>query len=161
MSDRKVTLAGMAALVLLTAACTNTPPPVVMSEKGEAAMRAMETRIYPVADKGQALRSVIATLQDLGYNVDRVRGSTGTATAVKLAVLRISVAVTRHGSGQMAVRANAEVQTGQQYHQVDEPAFYEDDFFAELSKTMALTATPDANDGAIPLPDSIYSDPKS
>jgi hypothetical protein len=61
----------------------------------------------------------------------------------------------------MAVRANAEVETGLQYHQVDEPAFYEDDFFAELSKAMALTATQDGSDGAVPLPDSIYSDPKS
>ena len=150
-----------AVALLLMCGCVVAPPPVKMSDKGEVAMRVIETRIYPIADKGRALRTVIATLQDLGYNVDRVRGSTGTATAVKLSILRISVAVTPHGHEQMAVRANAEVRIGRQYFQVDEPIFYENNFFAHLSKTLALNSARDLGGDLVPLPPSIYSDVKS
>jgi hypothetical protein len=152
-----------AAIGFCVAGCSMAPPPVAMSSKGAVEMRAMETRIYPVGDRGQAMRSVIAALQDLGYSMDKVRGSTGTVTAFKLNVLRVSVAVTPHGPGQMAVRANAEVMVGNQFHQVDDPRFYEADFFQPLSAAMSLSAAAaqDEDAAAIPVPDSLYSQPSS
>ena len=161
MKNRLMCLTGL----LGVASCSMGPPPVAMSDKSAVEMRAMETRIYPLTDRGQAMRNVISTLQDLGYNMDKVRSSTGTITAVKLSVLRVSVAVTPHADGQMAIRANAEVQVGNQFHQVDAPEFYETDFFAPLSSALSVAAAPESTTSPdaipVPMPDPLYSQPSS
>ena len=144
-------------------ACAHTEPPLLTSARGAVEMRAMETRVIPASDRAQVLRTVIATLQDLGYNIDRIRGSTGTVTATKLSVLRLSAAVSPHGPSQVAVRADAEIQVRGQFHQVDDPAFYQQDFFDPLAKALLLQTLPslDQNDASPVLePEPLYSKPK-
>ena len=144
-------------------ACAHTEPPVLTSAKGAVEMRAMETRVIPSSDRAQVLRTVIATLQDLGYNIDRIRGSTGTVTATKLSVLRLSAAVSPHGPSQVAVRADAEIQVRGQFHQVDDPTFYQQDFFDPLASALLLqTLSPLNQDNAAPVPppEPLYSKPK-
>ena len=83
------------------------------------------------------LRTVIATLQDLGFIVDKADETLGTVSGTKLSgyALRITVIVRPRGETQMLVRANAQYNI----HAVEDPEAYQQ-FFESLSKAMFLTA---------------------
>jgi hypothetical protein len=130
-----------AALLLALSACTATPPKPMMSTKSPVELRAMQSRAFATSDEKHTLRQVIATLQDLGYNLDKVEASAGSVSATKLAVLRMSASVIPRGTTTV-VRANAMISLGPQQHQVDDPRFYLQDFFAPLSQAMLLEALP-------------------
>jgi len=128
--------------VLCLAAC-QTPPQtrnVVLSTKSAVELRAMQSRAFETTDRIKTLRTVIATLQDLGYKVDKVEPEAGTVSATKLAVLRLTATVYPHGTTQLTVRANALVKLQNGDSQVDDPEFYQKLFFEPLSKAMFLAA---------------------
>jgi hypothetical protein len=100
----------------------------------------MQTRAFDTADKTRVLRTVIGTLQDLGYAIDKVEPPAGTVTATKLSILSLTVAVHPRGTRQTAVRANAMVRMARGNTQVDDPAFYQRRFFEPLSKALFLSA---------------------
>jgi hypothetical protein len=128
---------------------------VVLSTKSAVELRAMQVRVYDTKDKNKTLRTVIATLQDLGYSIDKVDAEAASVSANKLTVLRISASIYPHGTMQMAVRANAIVAQPGKDSQVDDPQFYLQRFFEPLSKAMFLTAlqVEDVGDGPpVPLP---------
>ncbi len=56
------------------------------------------------------MRAVIATLQDLGFVVDRANDALGLVSATKLSgyVLKMTVSVRPHGESPVLVRANAQ-----------------------------------------------------
>jgi len=83
------------------------------------------------------LRTVIATLQDLGFIVDKADNTLGTVSATKLDYysLRITVSVRPIGTARLLVRANAQYGTSP----VTDPKPYQD-FFAALERSMFLTA---------------------
>lgn len=132
------------ALAILVSGCATLQkePLVIASTKSSLEMRAMQSRIFDTNDRSKTVRSVIATLQDLGYNIDKVDAGSGTVTATKLAQLKLSASVTARGT-RMAVRANAQVKLGPQSNQVDAPQFYQTLFFEPLSTTMFLEANTD------------------
>ena len=146
-----------AAIVIATlvSGCAKTEPPVIMSTKTPVELRAMQSRIYETTDRTKTVRSVIATLQDLGYNIDKVDAGSGTVSATKLAILRMSAAVSPRGP-RMAVRANAVVKDVRGFAQVDAPEFYQQLFFAPLSTTMFIESQtemdPSAPEPPAPLP---------
>jgi hypothetical protein len=80
---------------------------------------------------------VIATLQDLGFIVDKADNVLGAVSATKLNryTLRMTVTVRSRGETQLLVRANA------QYNitAVENPEPYQQ-FFDALSKALFLTA---------------------
>ena len=159
--SRRIGAGLLAAAALALAACAQ-PPPLVYSQLGDIELRAMQSRVYPIADRNAALRGVISTLQDQGYNIDSVEASAGTVTATKLAQLRLSAVAYQRGATETVIRANAIVMIGSQGHQVDDAGFYEKDFFDSLSHTLALDAssTPADDTSAAPAllaitPDSI------
>jgi len=98
--------------------------------------RSYQTRAFDTVDKEKVLRAVIATLQDLGFVIDRADLTLGSVSATKLNVysLRITVSVRQRGE-QSIVRANA------QYNviPVEDPKPYQD-FFDGLSKSLFLQA---------------------
>lgn len=101
-------------------------------------LRAMQSRSFDTSDKQKTLRTVIATLQDLGFVVDKADLDLGSVSATKLSgyALRITVTVRPGATGKtMIVRANA------QYNNmpVQDPKPYQD-FFVSLQKSMFLTA---------------------
>jgi hypothetical protein len=100
----------------------------------------MQTRGFEIADETKVLRTVIATLQDLGYAIDKVEPPAGTVTATKLSVLSLTAVVHPRGTGQTVVRANAMVRMASGNTQVDDPAFYQRRFFEPLSKALFLSA---------------------
>ena len=99
-------------------------------------VRHMQTRIYDSLDKRDTLRSVLATLQDLGFVIDTANYEMGTITATKLQEyrLRVTVTVKDRNENQLSVRANARVDD----RLVDDPRTYQD-FFTILDKSIFLT----------------------
>ncbi|MCM0019135.1 MAG: hypothetical protein NBV67_04015 [Tagaea sp.] len=155
---RKVLSMGLAlGLAVLLAACQTTQaPPLIVSQKGAVELRAIQSRAFDSNDRAKVLRAVIATLQDLGYTIEKVEASAGTVTGIKLAQLRLTATVVpRTGGNQMAVRANAQVRpiaTVLQENQVDDPVFYQQLFFEPLAKALFLTALQIEDGPDIPIP---------
>ena len=82
------------------------------------------------------MRSVIATLQDLGFTVDQADAELGTITATRLHeyTMRMTVTVVERDGERVSVRANARI--GE--NAVTDAATYQD-FFVVLDKAMFLT----------------------
>jgi hypothetical protein len=79
----------------------------------------------------------MATLQDLGFVLDKADATLGTVSATKLSsyALRMTVTVRPRGETQLLVRANAQYNV----KPVTDPEPYQQ-FFASLGKAMFLTA---------------------
>ncbi len=99
--------------------------------------RSYQSRVFDTADKQLTMRTVIATLQDLGFIIDKADLTLGTVSATKLSgyQLKITVSVRPKGTSQMLVRANAQLGI----RPVEDPKPYQD-FFVSLGKAMFLTA---------------------
>lgn len=110
----------------------------VMDSSGESQlrMRQIQTRYFDTADKKKVLESVIATLQDLGFVIDKASYELGAISATKLSGynLRMTVNVIARGD-KTTVRASAQYNT----QAIDDPKPYQD-FFEALSKSMFLQA---------------------
>jgi hypothetical protein len=134
-------IAALLCLALTVSACQTTKPEEVMlSKKSPVELRAMQGRIFDTTDRPKTIRTVIATLQDLGYSIEKVEAGAGTVKARKLSALQLTVSVFPRGQKQMVVRANGVVRTEAGASQVDAPEFYQQLFFEPLSKALFLTA---------------------
>ena len=100
-------------------------------------LRQIQSRAFDTTEKAKTLRTVISTLQDLGFVIDKADLELGSITATKLDgyALRMSVTVRPRNAKQLLVRANAQYQETA----VTDPAPYQS-FFSSLSKSMFLTA---------------------
>ena len=100
-------------------------------------LRQIQSRYFDTSDKQKVVEAVIATLQDLGFVIDKASLPLGSVTGTKLKgyTIRMTVNVTPRGKEQMTVRANA------QYNitPIQDPAPYQS-FFNALSKSMFLQA---------------------
>jgi len=132
-----VLLAAPASLAVHGNAAADSMEHVMGTEKSQVAIRQIQTRAFDTREQKQTLRTVIATLQDLGFVIDKADESLGTVSGTKLNgySLRMTVTVKPHGKTQTSVRANA------QYNvvAVEDPEPYQQ-FFAALEKAMFLTA---------------------
>ena len=117
--------------------CVPSTKAVLATDSSAVQLRSYQTRAFDTADRTRTLRTVIATLQDLGFVVDKADQTIGTVTATKLRgyALRMTVTVRPRSETQLLVRANA--QFGEQA--VEDPEVYRD-FFEALSKAMFLAA---------------------
>ncbi len=126
-------------LSLGLAACVSSGRAGVMDAGGESQLqlRQIQTRYFDTADKRATLESVIATLQDLGFVVDKASYELGSVSATKLSgyQLRMTVNVTPRPGSRMTVRANAQYNVTA----VTDPQPYQQ-FFDALSKSMFLQA---------------------
>ena len=128
------------ALILapLLAACqTDSRQQVLLTDKSQVALRAVQTRAFETGDDIYTLRTVIATLQDLGFVVDKADHQLGTVSATKLDqfVMRMTITVRRRGKGRVVVRASAQYNI----HAVSDAQPYQQ-FFNALEQAMFLTA---------------------
>ena len=128
-------------LVILGAAlvfgCVSSVDQVMKTDQSAVQLRSYQERAFDTADKEQTMRSVIATLQDLSFVLDKADLDLGIVSATKLSgfQLRVTVTVRPRGSSQMLVRANAQ----QGEVAVEDPKPYQD-FFTALEKSMFLAA---------------------
>ena len=100
-------------------------------------IRASQTRAFDTTDQDRTLRTVIATMQDLEFVIQRADADLGAVSGTKLDgyQMRLTVTVRPRGSTQLLVRANAQFGL----KAVEEPKPYQN-FFAALEKAMFLTA---------------------
>jgi hypothetical protein len=136
MNLRAILVAATMATVL--AACqTDSKQQILATSQSAVQLRSYQARAFDTTDRAKTLRTVIATLQDLGFVVDKADATLGTVTATKLNKyqLRMTVTVRERGTTQTTVRANG------QYNivAVEDPAPYQQ-FFDALQKSMFLTA---------------------
>lgn len=121
--------------LLLLAGCATTPPDVIGGGT-QLQTRQIQTRQYDTLDKAMTMRSVVATLQDLGFTIDQADAELGTITATRLHTytMRMTVTVVERDGERVSVRANARI--GER--SVTDAATYQD-FFVALDKAMFLT----------------------
>lgn len=129
-------------VVVLASGCVNpNKQALATSTESQVKLRTMQSRVFDTSDKMTTMRTVIATLQDLSFVIDKADSNLGTVTATKLGGrggLRMTVMVQNKGEKQMRVRANA--QLGVQA--IEDPLPYQA-FFQSLEKGMFLTANLD------------------
>lgn len=133
--DSLARLAFIASTFVVVIGCTS--PPKATDGAVSLELRAMQSRAYDTTDTNKAVRTAMATLQDLGFVIDNANAELGSVTATKLAgaSTKMTVTVRRRGDTQILVRANA------QYNviPVESATFYQQ-FFAAYSKAMFLEA---------------------
>ena len=117
--------------------CALSTDQVMQADQSAVQLRSYQERAFDTSDKEQTLRSVIATLQDLHFVLDKADLDLGIVSATKLSgyQLRVTVTVRPRGDTQMLVRINA----GYDEEVVKDLKFYRD-FFTALEKAMFLTA---------------------
>lgn len=132
-----VVLSALLSLLVLSGCQTNSSSQLLKTSDSQVKMRSIQTRAFDTDDKNKMLRSVIATLQDLGFVVDKADEVLGTVSATKLDkyMLKMTVTVRPRSKEQMLVRANGQLNITP----VEEPALYQD-FFTSLSKSVFLAA---------------------
>ena len=129
--------------LLWLAACATTPPE---SEQGllapseeQTKLRNMQTRTFEVASREEALRGIIAALQDLGFIIERANEPLGLVTASRFAepnfydVLSVTVTARAQAAGGMLIRANAIYNN----EPVTDPEVYRN-FFTTLERSMFI-----------------------
>jgi len=127
----------VACCLIAIAGCAPSTKAVMETSQSAVALRSFQQRAFDTTDREKTLRTVIATLQDLSFVVDKADLDLGTISATKLSgyLLRITVTVRPRGTTQMLVRANAQYMD----KSVEDPKPYQD-FFVALEKSMFLTA---------------------
>jgi hypothetical protein len=125
------------ALLLFVSGCATTQQRLLDSDASQVQMRSIQTRAFDTTDREKTLRTIMATLQDLGFVIDQADSMLGTVTATKLNryALRITVSIRPRGETQTLVRANCQYEDKPVY---DPEPFQQ--FFVSLEKAMFLAA---------------------
>ena len=128
-------LFGTAVVALLLGGCASNNA-AITDGGSQVQVRQIQTREYDTLNKRDTLRSILATLQDLGFVIDNADYDLATITATKLQdyQIRMTVTVRERNTERLAVRANARFND----QLIDDPHAYQD-FFAVLDKAMFLT----------------------
>ena len=117
--------------------CESSRTQVLAVQESQVKLRSMQSRVFDTTDKAKTLRTTMATLQDLGFVIDKADDVLGSVSATKLDryAVRITINVRPYGETQMLVRANA------QYNlkAIEDPEPYQQ-FYAAFEKAMFLTA---------------------
>jgi len=132
MNGKQIFLVGL----VFVAGCATTTPVDISGSGTQLEQRQIQTRQYDTLDKALTMRSVVATLQDLGFTIDQADTELGTVTATRydMYTMRMTITVVQRGEERVSVRANARI--GE--NAVTDAKTYQD-FFVALDKAMFLT----------------------
>lgn len=147
----------LSACAVLTA-CGTSRRELLAVSKSQLQLRSIQTRAFETTDREKTLRTVIATMQDLGFVIDDANYTLGSVSGTKLDnfQLRMTVTVRPRGTTQLLVRA------GMQFNltQVDDPEPYQQ-FFTALGRAMFLEAQEaEIKESATPTRGLAYSGPE-
>lgn len=128
-------IALIALIVVSVLGCSASTKPITAGAS-QVGLRQIQTRDYDTLDQRATLRSVVATLQDLGFVIDRADYELATVSGTKLQdyQIRITVTVREMDAERLAVRANARWNDAP----IEDARSYQD-FFSALDKAMFLT----------------------
>ena len=115
-----------------------TPNEQLLGAEEQVKLRSMQSRAFDTTDKKKTLRTVIATMQDLGFVIGDADLEIGVVSGSKYAdehSAQMTVTVRVRNATQTLVRANVQ----QHLESVEDPAIYQD-FYVALGKAMFLTA---------------------
>ena len=127
MSVRLVLIIGAA---VVSTGCISTEARLLDADTSQVQLRSMQVRAFDTTDRERMLRTVVATLQDLGFVLDAGEVGLGTVSGTRYidtSQIRMSVRV--------LVRACCELLS----KPVEDPATYQR-FFTALSKAVFLDA---------------------
>jgi hypothetical protein len=134
----------MVGSLLLYGCTTPTPPPELLAPtEAQLKTRSIQTRTFDITDRNIAMRGVIASLQDLGFIIERANEALGLVTAARFAepnyydVISVTVTVRQETKDRLTIRANAIYNN----KPVDDPKVYQN-FFASLQRSLFLTKDP-------------------
>lgn len=123
-------------LLLGLSACVTVKDDVLGNSASQLQTRNYQSRSFDTTDRDLVLRSVISTMQDLGFIIDKADKTLGTisGTSYSFGASKLTVSIRKNGK-QIIVRANA--QKG--LNAIDDPIPYQN-FFESLNKSLFLEA---------------------
>lgn len=123
-------------LLLCLSACVTVKDDVLGNSASQLQTRNYQSRSFDTTDRDLVLRSVISTMQDLGFIIDKADKTLGTisGTSYSFGASKLTVSIRKNGK-QIIVRANA--QKG--LNAIDDPIPYQN-FFESLNKSLFLEA---------------------
>lgn len=129
-----------AGLVALACAAPKPTQDLLAPTEAQMKLRSIQTRTFEIDDRRQAMRGVIAALQDLGFIIERANEPMGLVTAARFAepdflnVVGVTVTVRPQAGGRMMIRANAIYNN----KPIEDPKVYQN-FFGTLERSVFLT----------------------
>ena len=141
MSIKTIWKTMLLASFLLTQGCVapQPSPDLLAPTDAQMKLRSFQSRTFEIADRQLVMRGVIATLQDLGFIIERANEPLGLVTAARfaepdnLSVVGVTVTVRPQAAGRMLVRANAIFN----HTPIDDPKVYQN-FFATLNRSLFI-----------------------
>jgi len=127
---------------LATLACASPPAPppdLLAPTEAQMKLRSYQSRTFELEDRNQAIRGVIAALQDLGFIIERANEPLGLVTAARFAepnyydVVGVTVTVRPQAAGKILIRVNAIYNN----KPIEDPKVYQN-FFATLERSIFL-----------------------
>lgn len=103
--------------------------------KSQVQTRNYQTKSFDTTDKNNVLRNVIATMQDLGFIIEKADEALGTVSGYSFTNKTTMTVTVRVQGKQCLVRANAEMNN----KAITEPIAYQN-FFNSLAQSLFLTA---------------------
>ena len=117
--------------------CASTSATILENDESALKLRSIQSRVFDTNDKETTLRTIIATMQDLSFVINKADLSLGSISGTKLKGYKadLTVSVMPRGKKQLVVRANASLGI----EPITDPEPYQD-FFNSLEKAMFLEA---------------------
>ena len=124
-------------IALMASGCATTTERVLENDESALKLRSIQSRVFDTTNKEITLRTIIATMQDLSFVINKADLELGSVSGTKLKGYKadLTVSVMPRGEKQLVVRANASL--GLQ--PITDPEPYQD-FFNSLEKAMFLEA---------------------
>jgi hypothetical protein len=122
---------------IMLSGCMATSSKALRTDESQVAMRNIQTRAFDITDKKQMMRTIITTMQDLDFVIDKADLDLGAVTGSKFMkgrIIKMTVTVRPRGKTQLLVRASARCGIDQ----IKDAETYQD-FFVSLGKSMFLT----------------------
>jgi len=121
--------------VFLFAACATTNQAALDSNTSQVATRNYQTRSFDTTDKINVMNNIVATMQDLGFVIEKADKDVGTISGFSFTNQTTMTVSVREKGQSILVRVNASKGT----KAIKEPQAYQN-FFNALSQSLFLTA---------------------
>jgi len=122
--------------IALMTACVSTHERVLGTQNSQVQTRNYQSRAFDTNDREMVLRSIISTLQDLGFIINKADEKLGIISGTSFANgSKLTVSVRQMGQTRIVVRANA--QAG--LKEISDPLPYQN-FFNALAQSLFLDA---------------------